>query len=205
MTANHARGNVFAALDKLCGRQVDPQQRELKTMTFKRVFVGILAAGCVIAASMLSSTAANAQADKKVTKAMEMMKANAAALGAPKVEGTDPVGGKAAPALYFGTTKMNNNFTLVDAVVKAVGGSATFFVKSGDEYVRVSTNVKKDDGSRAIGTILDPKGKAIAAINKNEAFYGDVDILGKMYVTGYEPIHDAANNVIGIYYVGYLK
>jgi len=174
-------------------------------MTFKRVFVGILAAGCVIAASMLSSTAANAQADKKVTKAMEMMKANAAALGAPKVEGTDPVGGKAAPALYFGTTKMNNNFTLVDAVVKAVGGSATFFVKSGDEYVRVSTNVKKDDGSRAIGTILDPKGKAIAAINKNEAFYGDVDILGKMYVTGYEPIHDAANNVIGIYYVGYLK
>jgi len=174
-------------------------------MIFKHAFVGILAAGCLIAASMLPSTAAHAQADKKVTKAMEMIKANSAALGAPKVEGTDPVAGKTVPALYFGTTKMNNNFALVDSVVKAVGGSATFFVKSGDEYVRVATNVKKDDGSRAIGTILDPKGKAIAAINKNEAFYGDVDILGKMYVTGYEPIHDAANNIIGIYYVGYLK
>ena len=59
--------------------------------------------------------------------------------------------------------------------------------------------------TRAIGTILDPKGKAIVSINKNEAFYGDVDILGKPYITGYEPIHDAANTVIGIYYVGYLK
>jgi hypothetical protein len=24
-------------------------------------------------------------------------------------------------------------------------------------------------------------------------------------VTGYEPIRDASNNIIGIYYVGYLK
>jgi hypothetical protein len=173
-------------------------------MNLKHVVVGILAAGCVIAASMLP-TAANAQADPKVAKAMTMIKANAEALGAAKVEGTDAVAGKTVPALFFGTTKMNNNFTLVDNVVKAVGGTATFFVKSGDEYVRVATNVKKDDGSRAIGTILDPKGKAIAAINKNEAFYGEVTILEKPYVTGYEPIHDAANNVIGIFYVGYLK
>jgi Cache 3/Cache 2 fusion domain len=32
----------------------------------------------------------------------------------------------------------------------------------------VATNVKKDDGSRAIGTVLDPKGTAIAAIAKGE-------------------------------------
>ena len=109
------------------------------------------------------------------------------------------------PAIYFGSTKMNNNFDLVDAVVKQAGGTATIFVKNGDEYVRVATNVKKDDGSRAVGTILDPKGKAIVSIWKNEAFYGDVDILGKPYTTGYDPIRDPENNVIGIYYVGYQK
>ena len=76
-------------------------------------------------------------------------------------------------------------------------------VKAGDEYVRVTTNVKKDDGSRAIGTILDPNGPAIAMIRKGEAFYGEAIILGKPYLTGYEPIRDAPNNVIGIYYVGY--
>jgi hypothetical protein len=99
---------------------------------------------------------------------------------------------------------MNNNFTLVDEVVKEVGGTATIFVKSGADYVRVATNVKRDDGSRAIGTILDPKGKVIEFINKNEAFYGEATILGKPYLTGYEPMHDALNNVIGIYYFGYL-
>ena len=45
----------------------------------------------------------------------------------------------------------------------------------------------------------------IVSINKNEAFYGEVDILGKPYVTGYEPIHDGSGAVIGIYYVGYMK
>lgn len=173
-------------------------------MFLKNAVVGILAA-VVITASMLLPTAANAQADSKVTKAMALLKATAGQLGAPKVEGTDVVAGKTVPALFFGTTKMNNNFTLVDNVVKAVGGTATLFVKSGNEYVRVATNVKKDDGSRAIGTILDPKGKAIVEINAGKAFYGDVDILGKLYVTGYDPIKDGSGAVIGIYYVGYLK
>ena len=33
------------------------------------------------------------------------------------------------------------------------------------------------------------------ALKKNEAFYGDADILGKTYATGYEPIRDAAKTV----------
>ena len=78
-------------------------------------------------------------------------------------------------------------------------------MKAGDEYVRVATNVKKDDGSRAIGTVLDPNGPVIAVIRKGQAYYGDAMILGKRYVTGYDPIRDASGGVIGIYYVGYLK
>ena len=109
------------------------------------------------------------------------------------------------PAIYFGSTKINNNFDLVDDVVKQSEGTATIFVRSGDEYVQVATNVKKDDGSRAVGTVLDPKGKAIDSIQKNQAFYGEADILGKPYVTGYKPIRDSAQNIIGIYYVGYRK
>jgi len=65
--------------------------------------------------------------------------------------------------------------------------------------------VKKDDGSRAIGTVLDPEGAVIAVIRKGEVYYGDASIPGKPYVTGYEPIRDAEKNVIGIYFVGYAK
>jgi hypothetical protein len=175
-------------------------------MSLKHTFFGILVGGCFIGTSMFLPNVASAQdVAAKVKSSMELLKSKAEKLGPAKVEGTDPVADKSAPAIYFGTTKMNNNFGLVDDVVKEAGGTATIFVKSGDEYVRVATNVKKDDGSRAIGTVLDPNGKAIVAIRNNEAFYGEVPILGKPYITGYEPIRDANKAVIGIYYVGYLK
>jgi hypothetical protein len=85
------------------------------------------------------------------------LKANTAKLGGPKVEGKDAVGCKDAPALYFGTPKLNNNFDIVDAVGKEDGQAvtATLFVKGGDEFIRVSTSVPKPGGSgRAIGTVL---------------------------------------------------
>ena len=78
------------------------------------------------------------------------------------------------PAIYFGSTKQNNNFALVDDVANETGATATIFVKSGDGFVRVATNLKGDDGNRAVGTILDPKGKAIESIKKNQAFYGEI-------------------------------
>ena len=188
-------------------------------MNRKSFLVGLLAAGCFVATSMLMTSPGNAQADPKarrsaarpprlrrrVAKAMAILKAETAKLGAPKAEGTDQTADKTTPGLYFGSTKVNNDFTIVDKVKAEAGGTATLFVKSGDDYVRVSTNVPGSVQGRALGTILDPKGKAIVNINKGEAFYGEVDILGKPYVTGYDPIKDASGKVIGIWYVGYEK
>jgi Cache 3/Cache 2 fusion domain len=83
--------------------------------------------------------------------------------------GEEALAGKNLPALHFGATEMNNNFVLVDEVQKEMGGTATIVVKNGDEFVRVATNVRTDDGSRAIGTILDPKGNAIGQLRTAEA------------------------------------
>jgi len=174
-------------------------------MNSKGFVVSILAAGCLIATSIFAPNAGNAQ-DAKVKPSMDALKTATAKLGAPKIEGKEAVSGKNASALYFGATKINNNYEIVDAVVKAHGGTATLFAKTGDEYVRVSTNVPKPDGSgRATGTILDPTGKAIVEINSGKPFYGEVTILGVPYITGYEPIKDASGKVIGIWYVGYKK
>jgi hypothetical protein len=163
-------------------------------MNNRRSFiVSILAVGCFIATLMLMPSVGTAQ-DARVTKSMAALKDQTAKLGAPKVEGN---------ALSFGMTKMNND--VVDAVVKENGGAATLFLKAGNEYVRVATTLKKEDGSSAMGTTLDPKSPALAMINKGEAYYGDATIFGKPYVTGYEPIKDAAGKVIGIYFVGYTK
>jgi hypothetical protein len=123
----------------------------------RAIIFGILAAGCSM--GTLLPRVASAQMDK-VQASMAALKAKTAKLGPPKIEGTEAVAGKDVPALYFGITRMNNNFDVVDEVVKENGGTATLFVKVGDEYVRVATNVKKNDGSRAIGTSLDPKSRS---------------------------------------------
>lgn len=160
----------------------------------------VIIGGCIsVAEPVLAGPSEDVQA------AMQLLKSKTAALGEPRLEGEDTVAGKMVPALYFGPTEMDNNFAIVDEVQQKMGGTATLFVKHGDEFVRVATNVKKDDGSRAIGTVLDPKGKAMAAIVKDQSYYGDVTILGKPYIAGYEPIHDTGNKVIGVYYVGYPK
>jgi Cache 3/Cache 2 fusion domain len=172
----------------------------------QRHIVGIVAAGCFVATFMLMPSVAHAQADPRVTKSMETLKTMTARLGAPKLEGKEAVGGKDAPALYFGTTKINNSFDIVDAVGKedGKGMTATLFVKGGDEYIRVSTSVPKPDGSgRAIGTVL--AGPALESIQAGKAYYGEVPILGTPYITGYEPIKDSSGAEIGIYYVGYKK
>jgi len=194
---------IFAACvsDLSAGSIVSPTFEPIR-----KSFLGsILAASCFIATSMLVSSTASAEVDPRVARSMETLKALTAKLGAPKVEGNDLVGGNDTPGLYFGTTKVNNNFAIVDKVKAEAGGTATLFVKAADDYVRVSTNVPGKVDGRALGTILDPKGKAIAAIKTGKAFYGEVDILGTMYVTGYEPIKDGSGKVIGIWYVGYPK
>jgi Cache 3/Cache 2 fusion domain len=170
-------------------------------------FVGILAAGCFITSSMLAAPSIGyAQADPRIAKSIESLKAMTAKLGAPKLNGKEAVGGKDAPVLYFGTTKMNNNFDIVDAVGKedGKGMTATLFAKGGDEYIRVSTNLPKPDGSgRAVGTVL--AGPALESIKAGKAYYGEAPILGTPYTTGYEPIKDSSGAQIGVYYVGYKK
>src|SRR5215208_848164 len=111
----------------------------------------VLAFGATVA--MIPPAALAGPADD-VQAAMQLLEAKSGKLGTPVLKGDEAVAGKMVPALYLGDAKMNNSFTLVDEVQAEKGGTATIFVKSGDEFVRVATNVKKDDGSRATGTIL---------------------------------------------------
>jgi hypothetical protein len=127
-------------------------------------------------------------------------------LGAPEIEGKEAVAGIDAPALYFGSTKINNNFTVVDEVAEedGQGMKATLFVKGSNEYIRVATNVPSPvTGGRAIGTFLE--GPTLESIKAGKAYYGEVLILGTLYVSGYEPIEHASGAIIGIYFVGYKK
>ena len=175
-------------------------------MKRKGFLLSMLAVGCFLVTSTATPNISYAQTDARIAKSMETLKATTAKLGAPKLEGNEAVGGKDAPALHFGATKINNTFDIVDAVGSqdGQGMTATLFAKNGDEYIRVSTSVPKPDGSgRAVGTVLE--GPALDAIKAGKAYYGEVPILGTIYVTGYEPMKDGSASNIGVYYVGYKK
>ena len=66
----------------------------------------------------------------------------------------DDVAGKTVPAIYFGARKINNNYDVVDEIKKTSGATATVFVKDGEEFIRVSTNVLTPEGKRGVGTQL---------------------------------------------------
>ena len=97
-------------------------------MQFRQSTLTILTVACLTCA-MLISEVCQAQ-DAKVATAMQLLESMANKLGPPKIEGTDAVAGKQVPAIYFGSTKINNNFDLVDDVVKQAQGTATIFVKN---------------------------------------------------------------------------
>lgn len=66
------------------------------------------------------------------------------------------VGEFETPALLIDNEVVNLNFKIVDEFTKMTKGSvATIFVRKGDDFIRVSTSLKKEDGNRAIGTKLD--------------------------------------------------
>ena len=113
------------------------------------------------------------------------------ALGKPRREGDK---------LYFGDRLINGANEYVDQVKERFGGTATIFL--GD--VRVATNVRQADGSRAIGTTLAAGPAYDNALKKGKIYRGEAEIFGASYITLYEPILVGAE-VIGILYVGVPK
>ncbi|MBU0457060.1 MAG: Cache 3/Cache 2 fusion domain-containing protein [Bacteroidetes bacterium] len=140
---------------------------------------------------------------QQVQSGMKLLKSITLAKGTPSIGTKTQVVGKETNDILFGESNIANNFDLVDNLKSIVGGTATIFSRYNDEFIRISTNVQQDDGSRAIGTILNPNGKSIKNILDGKAYYGLVEILNKPYLTGYEPIKNDNNEIIGIWYVGY--
>jgi len=154
------------------------------------------------AALLLSSAASFAAADPKATIAD--LDARLAKIGAPRLEGTDTVAGKDVPAIFFGQRKINNNFDVVDAIRKSHQATATVFVKAGDEFVRVSTNVLTPEGKRGIGTQL-ARNAAYEAVSKGQQYCGPIDVLGTAFDACYNPIKGADGKIIGVSYIGHKK
>jgi hypothetical protein len=155
-------------------------------------------AALALAVSMGSAIANNPQ------DSIKQLDERLGKIGAAKIDGTAQVADKTVAALFFGARRINNNFDVVDEIRKSTGASATVFVKEGEEFIRVSTNVLTPEGKRGIGTPL-ARNKAYEALAKGQSYCGVIDVLGTQFDACYNPIKDGAGKVIGSTYVGHKK
>lgn len=110
--------------------------------------------------------------------------------------------GKKTPVIKSGSTVLNLNNSIVDhftAVTKAAG---TVFVRSDNDFVRVCTSLKKEDGSRAIGTRLERNHPAYPGLLKGVGYVGKAELFGKDYMTSYQPVKNGKGDVIAVLFIG---
>jgi len=102
---------------------------------------------------------------------------------------------------HLGDTTIHHHFSFVDRIMELTGATATIFQKIDEGYLRISTNVKKDDGSRAVGTFIPDDSPVIRTIENGQTYRGRAYVVNGWYLTAYEPIRvDGA--IRGILYVG---
>ena len=97
--------------------------------------------------------------------------------------------------LMIGDSVLDGDTTLADKIAELNDGHI-FTLFRGD--TRISTNVKKDDGSRAVGTQLGRNAAYDSVFTAKKPYRGVVDVLGKPNITGYDPIIGADGSVLGI-------
>ena len=113
------------------------------------------------------------------------------------------VAGVQTPSLSLGSAVLNNDFAEVDEFKDTSGGVATVFVRSGEDFIRISTSLTKQDGSRAIGTALDHQHPAYQRLLAGQSYVGRAVLFDRSYMTQYSPVRDAAGKVIAVLFVGF--
>ena len=103
----------------------------------------------------------------------------------------------------YGTPINGASTSEVDAFARDFpGANATVFVAQGEDFRRITTSVKKENGERAIGTLLDRKSAAYPVLRSGKKFVGRVMLFGRPFMTVYEPVRDAAGQVVAVLYIG---
>ena len=98
--------------------------------------------------------------------------------------------------LYKGSTLINDNHSVVDAIASSTGDTVTIFQGN----TRVATNVMHD-GKRAVGTKVAPEVEEVV-LKKGKSYVGVADVVGHINRVNYQPIKDSSGRTIGIFYVG---
>ncbi len=116
-----------------------------------------------------------------------------------------PAGDLNLPALYAGEQLLNGDTGLVDDFSQQHvdnGVVATLFVRQGDDFARISTSLRDQQGQRVVGSWLGAHHPAHAALLAGRPYLGRARLFGRDYVNSYQPVLDQGGSVIAVLFVG---
>jgi methyl-accepting chemotaxis protein len=109
-----------------------------------------------------------------------------------------------APVLSVGGKALNHDYAVVDEFTRQSRGSAaTVFARKGEDLLRISTSLKKEDGTRAVGTTLDRAHPGYRAIMEGKEYIGKARLFGRDYMTKYLPVKNGRGAIIGCLFIGF--
>jgi len=97
---------------------------------------------------------------------------------------------------------LNGEFQVVDRFTEKTGAVSTIFIRRGDDFLRISTSLKKENGERAVGTTLAKNHPAQAELLAGKPYVGRANLFGKAFFTSYTPIFAKTGAVIGATFIG---
>jgi signal transduction histidine kinase/CheY-like chemotaxis protein len=109
------------------------------------------------------------------------------------------------PAFYCTREKevlVSDDTELVDQLTAFIGGTVTIFQVVDEGLLRISTSVKRLDGTRAIGTFIPTDSPVYETVMRGETFRGRAFVVDAWYITAYRPIRSREGDIIGVIYVG---
>lgn len=105
--------------------------------------------------------------------------------------------------LLNGGVRLLDGNERADRFTAVTGATATVFIRDGNDFRRIATSVKREDGSRAVGTTLGDKHPAFGTLMAGKRYVGVARLFGRDYMTVYEPLKNAGNQIVGVLYIGF--
>lgn len=100
---------------------------------------------------------------------------------------------------------IENDNDVLDKFKIDLGDEATIFRKEGDEFIRVSTSLRDENGVRMVKTNLETDKEAYKIIMGDKDYNGDEEINGITYTCSYKLINGRSGNVVGARFVAIPK
>jgi len=122
-----------------------------------------------------------------------------------KVMATHQISGEVTktkvPLWYIQRQQLHYDTRIVDKIQQQTKSTSTIFQKIPEGYLRIATNVLKNDGTRAVNTYIPADSPVVQAVEGGKTYRGIAFVVNNWYATAYKPLL-VNSQIKGMLYVG---